>query len=515
MNNPNIHLAKFANLFDETSGEPLRILILEDKASEAAVIKLELRKIRFEHQIEHAIDRDSFEKLFAKFKPQLVLSDYNLPQYTGLDALKYTREQSPYIPFILCTGRVNEETAVRCIKEGADDYILKESLTRLISACELAIKHKNNLVAKQTASVELKQSEENFRALSENAPNRIYKISQTGEILYLNRPFDNLSLDQIIGASIFDHVGEQHHDALKESMKRAWDQKTNVRLELSSHVDDPLAEWYLTNIGPVLKDGQVESLIFIPSDITEKKIAEIELNELNTKLHELSQHLENVRDEEKKRISMEIHDQLGQELTGSKLGLYWIKQHFQQNGLENANLDAVFDKIDYLVDLTTQTIQTVRRIAHQLRPVVLDNIGLIPALEWHIENYNENHETKAHLTINTGNLNFEKDVSTAIYRIVQEALTNIDRHAKANQAKILLYTTEDELKLEIEDDGVGIDVVKARKSKSLGLFGIHERIKRWEGKIDIEGVPAQGTKIHISIDLEKLKTNNYEPSHHM
>lgn len=515
MNNPKQNLAEFANLFDEASGEPLRILILEDKASEAAVIKLELRNIRFQHQIEHAIDRASFEKLFAEFNPQLVLSDYNLPQYTGLDALKYTRDQSPYIPFILCTGRVNEETAVRCIKEGADDYLLKESLTRLPSACELAIEHKNNLVAKEIASVELKQSEENFRAITENAPDRIYKVSQTGEILYLNRTFNHLPVEELIGVSLFDHVGEQHHASLKNAMKRAWDDKTNVTLELSGQVDDPLSEWYLTRIGPVLKDGQVESLIFIPSNITEKKIAEIELQELNTRLHELSQHLENVRDEEKKRISMEIHDQLGQELTGSKLGLYWIKQHFQRNGLEKADLDAVYEKIDYLVDLTTQTIQTVRRIAHQLRPVVLDNIGLIPALEWHIDNYNQNHETKAHLTIKTGNLNFEKDLSTAIYRIVQEALTNIDRHAAATQANIMLYTKGDQLKLEIEDDGVGINVAEARKSKSLGLFGIHERIKRWEGSIDIEGVPAKGTKIHIAIDLEKLKSNNYVSSHHM
>ncbi len=507
--------AVFAELFDEASGAPLRILILEDKPSEAAVIKLELRNIRFDHQIEHAIDRASFEKLFSEFKPHLVLSDYNLPQYTGLEALKYTREQSAYIPFILCTGRVNEETAVLCIKEGADDYILKESLARLVSACELAIEHKGNLAAKEKSAHELQQSEANLRAITHNAPDRIYKINLEGDILYLNKPFGEYKIEDLVGTSIFNHIGELHRDTFRQALKEAWENKTNVTLEISGHVKEPLSDWYLCRIGPVLQDGEVESLILIPSNITEKKIAEIELTELNTKLHELSQHLENVRDEEKKRISMDIHDQLGQELTGSKLGLYWIKQHFQQNGLEKADLEAVVGKIDYLVDLTTQTIQTVRRIAHQLRPVVLDNIGLIPALEWHIDNYNQSHETQAKLTIKTGDLIFEKDLTTAIYRIVQEALTNIDRHASASIANILLYTSGNQLKLEIEDNGVGIDVAEARKSKSLGLFGIHERIKRWEGKIDIEGVPGKGTSIHIVIDLEKLKTNNYESSHHM
>ncbi|MCB0760883.1 MAG: response regulator [Flavobacteriales bacterium] len=503
------------NLYDQHSGEKLRILILEDRDSDAAVIKLELRNLKFEHEIKHALTREEFENYLTDFDPQLVLSDYNLPQYTGLEALRYTREKCNYVPFIICTGRVNEETAVECIKAGADDYVLKENLTRLTSACELAIEHKANLLARDRASIELQQSEENFRALTENAPDRVYKITRQGIIEYVNRPFGEYQIQDVIGTSLFNYIHVDDHDKMMLAIEQSWEKQENITLEMGGGEGGPDRQWYLCRIGPVLKGDQVESLILIPSNITAKKKAEIELHELNERLHDLSQHLEHVRDEEKKRISMEIHDQLGQELTGSKLGLFWIKQHFQQNGLEKADLDAVYAKIDYLVDLTTQTIQTVRRIAHELRPVVLDNIGLIPALEWHIENYNQNHETQAHLKIDTGNLIFEKDLATALYRIVQEALTNINRHAQASRADIALYTSQNQLILEIRDNGVGIDVEKASKSKSLGLFGIKERIKKWDGDISIVGSPGKGTEITIKLELEKLKTHTHESSHHL
>ena len=167
-------------------------------------------------------------------------------------------------------------------------------------------------------------------------------------------------------------------------------------------------------------------------------------------------------------------------------------------------MEAVKEKLQSLVELVTQTIQTVRRIAHELRPVVLDNIGLIPALEWHVDNYNTSHETQAHLNISVGNVSFEKDLSTALYRITQETLTNINRHAQATNAFINFYKTDERLMLEVRDDGVGIDLEKAKKSKSLGLFGIRERIKKWDGHLEIKGVPEKGTSITISIDLEKI-----------
>lgn len=488
----------------EKSSEILRVLLLEDMFTDAELVKLELRNLDAEIEVKHVDNEVDFKEGFLSFDPHLIISDYALPQFTGMEALEWIRRDHPYIPFIMCTGRVNEETAVECIKAGADDYVLKDSLGRLTSCVNNALDNKQNLRDKELARENLKKSEENFRALAENAPDNIYKIDRDGKILYLNRASQDMEYGERVGESIFNYVKQSDHQKLEDAINKAWEQMESQTLELEGNPELPDLSWYRCRIGPVLKGNQVESLVFIPSNITDKKLAETELQELNERLQHLTRHLENIRDEEKQRISMEIHDQLGQELTGFKLGLFYIQQKLQQQGELSAEAEEALSKVGELVELNTQTIQTVRRIAHELRPVVLDNMGLIPALEWHVENFNKSHQTQCNLIIEAENLKFDNELSTAIYRITQETLTNINRHAQAENAYIRLYSTDKHLVLEIRDDGVGIDVERAFKSKSLGLFGIRERIKNWDGTLDISGVPNEGTTIKISIELENL-----------
>ena len=391
-------------------------------------------------------------------------------------------------------------------KSWADDYVLKDSLGRLASAIENAISAKVNLIEKEKAIQNLQQSEEDFRALAENAPDTIFKVDQNGFVLYANRESGGPESKPMIGTNITDYVSEANKAELMGKINLVFSTAVQQTLEIQGDINADHDPWYLSRMGPVLKDGKVVSIVIIVSNISKRKRAELSLKELNEKLQHLTRHLENIRDEEKKKIAMEIHDQLGQELTGNKLGLFWIQHHLQTKGFEDADFDQVMEKIDYLIDLTTQTIQTVRRIAHELRPVVLDDIGLIPALEWHVDNYNTNHQVKCNLEIKVGEYDFEKEFATAIYRMTQEALTNINRHAQAKNAWIHFYETKEELILEIKDDGVGIDLEKAYKSKSLGLFGIRELLKNWDGQIEITGKPNLGTKIQIKIKKEKINT---------
>ncbi|MFZ6052146.1 sensor histidine kinase [Halocola ammonii] len=500
-----ISSATHSFLFVDEENAPLRVLLLEDLSTDAELIKLQLRKLQVEKEIEHVKDKDEYLHALATFKPHIILSDYTLPQYTGMEALQDLKSINSYVPFIICTGSLNEETAVACMKAGADDYVLKDSMGRLPSAIENALENKKTLVLKERASYELKKSEEDFKALAESAPEQIYKLNSNGVILYANRKLSNVSREQLKGRKIYDFIIEKNHDRLKTSIETCFETAQKQKIEIEGEEDDPESKWYMCSIGPVLKDGKVDAVVFIPANITQRKRAELDLRDLNERLHNLTQHLETVRDEEKKKIAMEIHDQLGQELTGTKLGLYWMQQHLKQKGLEEADYDQLQEKIEYLINLSTQTISTVRRIAHELRPVVLDDIGLIPALEWHVENYKKSHEINCHLRIDTGDMTFGKDFSTAIYRVTQEALTNIARHAKAENAYIKFYKTADKLHLEIEDDGQGMDLEKARKSKSMGLFGIRERIKKWDGDIHIESGHEDGTQIHISFEIENLK----------
>ncbi|WP_306642831.1 hybrid sensor histidine kinase/response regulator [Sanyastnella coralliicola] len=485
----------------------IRILILEDLETDAQLLQLQLRKVNQEKEILHVTNKEDFIKAFDEYKPQMILSDYALPQFTGMEALLFVRERNPYIPFIICTGSVNEETAVACIKAGADDYVLKDSMGRLSSAVENAIQAKTNLVEKERAISNLESSEANFRALAENAPDNIYKLDRNGTIHYVSRSVDGVERDQVIGKSIYDFMSEPNKKRLEDAMKDVFDDGQIAAIDIEGNPNDPESQWYLCRLAPVVADGQIDSAVFIPSNITARVQAEREMKELNEKLQALTQHLENIRDEEKEKIAMEIHDQLGQELTGNKLGLFWIKQILEKEELQAEDKTAAIEKVDYLVDLTTTTIQTVRRIAHELRPVVLDNMGLVAAMEWHVDNYNKHHSIQCRLHIDVNDATFEKEFSTAIYRIMQEGLTNINRHSEASQSWVDFLIAGDELVLEIRDNGKGLEIDKALKSKSLGLFGMRERIKAWNGQFDLESEKGKGTTIRLQFDMEHLSNS--------
>lgn len=504
-----IPMTGFATRIPRRDRDVLRVLLLEDRPSDADLLMIQFLRLEWKTEVRHVTGKDGFEEAFINFEPHIVVSDFMLPDYTGIDALSYVRERDDHLPFIICTGRVNEETAVACLKAGADDYLLKDDLGRVTSAMENALLTKTTQVEKNQAIENLELSEANFRVLSENAPDHIFRVDRKGVIAYVNRSFHRQSPQELLGDRIQELFQERNGDRFMLELGICWNQGIPRTFEMGDYDGEHIRNWYYCRMGPMLQEGRTDSIIFIVSDITEKKITELELERTNTRLHQLSQHLETIRDEEKKRISMEIHDQLGQELTAAKLGLYWVQKSIQDMG-ERWDGEAVLTKLQDLIELNTTTIKTVRRIAHELRPVVLDNIGLIPALEWHIDMHNQNHETQVSLMVDVDPAVFNKELSTAIYRIVQEALTNINRHAQAAEAWVELRLEDEALWLEIRDNGVGIDMERAKKSKSLGLFGIQERLKTWHGELDISGQPGAGTTIRIRIPESQLTPQNHD-----
>jgi signal transduction histidine kinase len=238
-----------------------------------------------------------------------------------------------------------------------------------------------------------------------------------------------------------------------------------------------------------------------------------EIEGLNSELLQLVRHVDGVRDEEKKRLAREIHDQLGQELTAHKLGLYWIQRELA--GREDAPLfRRVLDKLSELIDLNSTTIATVRSIAHQMRPVVLDEMGLVPALESLVRDFNRQGGALCGLRVRSGRdavQDANQDASdnfaplspaleTDLFRIAQEALTNIGRHSKGQHAYIQLTQSPGDLLLEIGDDGVGY--ATEDRPFGLGLIGIRERIRAHGGQIEIDSTPGRGTSIRVRMQLD-------------
>ena len=228
-------------------------------------------------------------------------------------------------------------------------------------------------------------------------------------------------------------------------------------------------------------------------DITERKSIEHALLESREQLRELSAYMEAIREEERKRIAMEIHDELGQLLTALKMDVSLLKMRLAQDA------DAA-RKVDDMRELVEKTIWMVRNVASHLRPAAL-NFGIVSALEWLVEDFGRRKGLSCQLWINGPEPVLDDAHATAVFRIVQASLTNVALHAGASRVDVTLTNTETTLDLYVSDDGCGFDPAAARKGYSYGLLGMSERARLIGGSLRIDSSPETGTVVSIHVPL--------------
>ncbi len=224
-------------------------------------------------------------------------------------------------------------------------------------------------------------------------------------------------------------------------------------------------------------------------DITERKRAEEELEQSREELRELAAHLVSVREEERKRIAREVHDELGQALTVLRMGLFWLRNLPCEQAVQ------AHQKIDELLETTSSTMTTVRRISTELRPAMLDSFGLKAALEWQAQEFEKHSGIECVINISEGADKLPADSSMAVFRIFQEALTNVGRHAEASSVQAALSPSNGGWRLEVVDNGKGFDVPSQHGKRSLGLVGMRERALHLGGSFEVESTPGQGTRV--------------------
>ncbi len=253
--------------------------------------------------------------------------------------------------------------------------------------------------------------------------------------------------------------------------------------------------WANSVITPLEREsGELTGYALITRDITERRRAEEQLRASESKLRELSVHLQSVREEERTRIAREIHDELGQSLSFLKMGLAWLKGEVPERAVEtvtqlNRTLDA--------------SVRSIRRIAADLRPSVLDELGLAAAIEWQAEAFTG--QTGIHCVLNAerSRLELDKEAETALFRILQESLTNILRHARATRVDVRLASDSETVTLEIHDDGRGISEETLSGSVGLGIVGMRERAIAVGGQLEIGLHPEGGTRVQVSLPTQR------------
>jgi len=230
-------------------------------------------------------------------------------------------------------------------------------------------------------------------------------------------------------------------------------------------------------------------------EIAERKRAEEHLRKSEENLRALAAHLQSVREEEWTRIAREIHDELGQSLTGLKMDLTWVANRLP------GDQRALAEKTKSMFGLIDDTIQSVRKIASRLRPEVLDQLGLTAAIGWHAADFRKRTGIRCKLSLPSETPTLDRERSTAAFRIFQELLTNVARHANATRIDVALRIESGALVLTVEDNGKGIAESAIDDPKSLGLLGMRERVLPFGGSIEIAGARNKGTNVRVSIPL--------------
>lgn len=243
-------------------------------------------------------------------------------------------------------------------------------------------------------------------------------------------------------------------------------------------------------------DGELIGIVEDFKDISDRKESEKELLQSHERLRDLTSHLQVVREEERTLIAREIHDELGQALTALKMDVHWLRRRFKEDE------PSLIDKTHLMSKLIDRTVQSVRRICAELRPGLLDDFGLLAAIEWEAEELSKRTDIECHVASDPEDVILPKVISTAIFRIFQETLTNIARHANATKVEITLKSQPDMVEMCVSDNGKGISEGQILDARSFGITGMRERVHYLGGNLCISG-GRNGTTVNVTIPVRQ------------
>ncbi len=239
-------------------------------------------------------------------------------------------------------------------------------------------------------------------------------------------------------------------------------------------------------------------------DITDLKRLESSLREseehhrvLAANLRRLTHHIQSIREDERTRIARELHDDLGQTLTALKMDLHWLQSRFGGRPVAERT------RIESMCSLVEATVQSIKRICSDLRPTLLDDFGLIAAIEWQIRQFESRTGIQCTIGPHPSSVRLPDEMATDVFRILQESLTNISRHARATKVIVSMKLTQRSLLLEVMDNGIGFKREHIEEMRAFGLVGMRERALRWGGKVTVTARPRRGTTVIVRMPLRR------------
>jgi PAS domain S-box-containing protein len=607
----------------------LRVLVLEDSPSDAELAIRELRSFGYSAQWIRIDTEESFRQHIGS-DLDLILADYTLPEFDALRALEILRNQGFSTPFIIVTGTLTEETAVSVLKRGADDYLLKDRLTRLGPAVKTALLQQQLREERKRAQQSLIESERRYRRLVTRMSAILVELTPDGITLFVNEAMTAVTgyaLEEVLGRNAFDiflpgatrrqldaafaafvrgedvssyvtfcrakdgsqialewstaneyradsslqkiiafgldvtqrevarrrlqesearlraaqrigRIGDWEHNlasgkvtwsdemfrlferdpelgvpsseeilaayapesaqATRYSTRRVCD--TGERTELEQHIRLPsgrTAYHHCVMLAGRDDEGHIIKLYGTVQDVTERKKMEEERVENARRLEELSRRLMLVQEEERRRLASELHDRTSPNLAAIKLNLEMIGTK-----LSSQIPEEIDGRIADTRALLEDTNASIREVCADLRPSALDYAGLLPALKNYAQQFASRTGVAVQVLGPESPIRFAPELESLLFRIVQEALTNAAKHARARNISIELAIDEQHTALTIADDGVGFEadaLGQPGKAPGLGLLTMRERAEFAGGKFIIDSKPGKGTRIRVEL----------------
>jgi signal transduction histidine kinase len=479
--------------------ESLQFVLIEDQEAHFELMKRAIT-IKFPlATIHHFTDAGACLERLGDLNPDIIVADYLMQGMTGIEFLEVLQREARNIPVIMITGQGSESIAVQAMKLGAWDYLVKSSdfFKLLPGAVEKVIRQRKLRDA-------LRESARLNDLLLDSLPHPAMLIRRDRTVLTANR------IAQEMGARINDlcwrsfgcgeYIPEEHKRYLREhpgSVPTGGTKCTFCRLDEAATAGQPSSAKGISSFGRLWDkcwtpiDDEISLVYTI--DVTEYKQSE-------QQIHTLTQQLIRAQEMERQRLAYDLHNSIGQELSTVKIGLDTLLDH---------QLDApvqMVTRVSWLSKMLQGTIEALRNLAYELRPPILDELGLVRTLHEYCEDYATRHGIQVDFfPAGMDDLELDFDTRIALYRLVQESLNNVKKHAAASRVVIRLVASFPNIILRIEDNGVGFDVPDrmnaARGERRMGLQGMEQRVALLAGTMKIESRPKHGSRIRIEVPI--------------
>ncbi len=471
----------------------IHILLVEHNNADREIFERELKNSGIEYVLRNAADIQQVDHILAEYLSDIVICDFVSISLSAPEAVFYIKNLAPAIPLIMYSGTQDEEIVVESMKAGAEDYIFKGHSTRLSHSIFRAIEQKR-------IQEELRHARERFNTLTKVATVGIFLASPDGSFLYVNDRWcdiTGLSTEEALGDGFLETIHSHDKKRVHTEWKRAIESKDQFYSEYRiARKSDGMELWVLAQALPEVERNEIiAGYVGTITDITERMHSEIQIDQSRKQLRALTVRLQSVREEERTHIAREIHDDLGQALTGLRMDLSWLIKQSEQTDKK------VQRRLLSMLSLTDATIHKVRKIATDLRPGILDDLGLAAAIEWQSKDYQERTGIQFQVQTSLQEFVLDEKRTTAFFRIFQESLTNVVRHANAKNVEITLRQEGNTVVLTVKDDGKGISAYEINNPRSVGFLGMKERAAVFGGEIFVNGAPNCGTTVLVKMPL--------------